>query len=77
MVALAPANGPQVGLEEGDDQAKGDVAAQVGNGVCEILAGDRLSEQGFVGVFELHYGGFHHQGEGVELLGDFVLTTEG
>ena len=33
--------------------------------------------QGFVGVFKLNYGGFHHQGEGVELLGDFVLTTEG
>ena len=39
--------------------------------------GDRLSEQGFVGVFELHHGGFHHQGEGVEWLGDVVLTTEG
>ncbi len=33
--------------------------------------------QGFVGVFELHHGGLHHQGEGVELLGDFVLTTAG
>ena len=29
------------------------------------------------GVFELNYGGFHHQGEGVEWLGDFVLTAEG
>ncbi len=77
LVTLAPADGPQVGLEEGDDQAKGDVAAQVGNSVCEILAGDRLSEQSFVSVFELHHGSFHPQGEGVELLSNFVLATEG
>ena len=33
LVALAPADLPQVDFEEGDDQAKGDVAAQVGDGV--------------------------------------------
>ena len=33
LVAFAPADRPQVGLEEGDDQAKGDVATQVGNSV--------------------------------------------
>ena len=35
------------------------------------------SEQGFVRVFELDDRVFYHQGQGVELLGDFVLTTEG
>ena len=74
MVALAPADLPQVGFEEGDDQAKGDVAAQVGDGGFQVLGGDRLSEQGFVGVFELDDRVFYDQGQGVELLGDFVLT---
>jgi hypothetical protein len=41
------------------------------------LGGDRLPEQGFVRVFELDDRVFYHQGQGVELLGDFVLTTEG
>jgi len=77
LVALAPADLPQVGFEEGDDQAKGDVAAQVGDGGFQVLGGDRLPEQGFVGVFELDDRVFYHQGQGVELLGDFVLTAKG
>jgi hypothetical protein len=35
------------------------------------------SEQGFVGVFKLDDRVFYHQGQGVELLGDFVLTAKG
>jgi hypothetical protein len=45
LVTLAPADLPQVGFEEGDDQAKEDVAAQVGDGGFQVLAGDRLPEQ--------------------------------
>jgi hypothetical protein len=37
LVTLAPADLPQVGCEEGDDQAKGDVAAQVGDDRPERL----------------------------------------
>ena len=36
-----------------------------------------MPEQGFVGVFELDDRVFYHQGQGVELLGDFVLTAKG
>ena len=77
LVTLAPADLPQVGFEEGDDQAKEDVAAQVGDGGFQVLGGDRLPEQGFVRVFELDDRVFYHQGQGVELLGDFVLTAKG
>jgi hypothetical protein len=35
------------------------------------------SEQGFVGVFELDDRVFYHQGQGGELLGEFVLTAKG
>ena len=45
LVTLAPPDLPQVGFEAGDDQAKGDVAAQVGDGGFEILAGDRQGTQ--------------------------------
>jgi len=41
------------------------------------LGGDRLAEQGFVGVFELDDRLFYDQGQEVELLGDFVLAAEG
>ena len=41
------------------------------------LGGDRLSEQGFVGVFELDDWVFYHQGQGVELPGDFVVAAAG
>jgi hypothetical protein len=34
------------------------------------------SEQGFVRVFELDDRVFYHQGQGVKLLGDFVLTAK-
>jgi hypothetical protein len=37
LVTLAPVDGPQVGFEEGDDQAKGDVAPQVGDDRPERL----------------------------------------
>ncbi len=77
LVTLAPADLPQVGFEEGDDQAKGDVAAQVGDDGFQVLGGDRLSEQGFVRVFELDDRVFYGQGQGVELLSDFVLTAKG
>jgi len=40
------------------------------------LGGDRLPEQGFVRVFELDDRVFYHQGQGVELLGDFVLAAK-
>jgi hypothetical protein len=46
----------------------------VGDGGFQVLGGDRLPEQGFVGVFELDDRVFYDQGQGVELLGDFVLT---
>jgi len=69
LVALAPADLPQVGFEEGDDQAKGDVAAQVGDGGFQVLGGDRRSEQGFVGVFELDDRVFYHQGQGGDVEG--------
>jgi hypothetical protein len=45
LVTLAPVDLPQVGCEEGDDQAKGDVAAQVGDGGFQVLAGDRQGTQ--------------------------------
>jgi hypothetical protein len=35
------------------------------------------SEQGFVRVFELDDRVFYDQGQGVELLGDFVLAAKG
>ena len=41
------------------------------------MGSDRLPEQGFVRVFELDDRVFYHQGQGVELLGDFVLTAKG
>ncbi len=41
------------------------------------MGGDRLPEQGFVRVFELDDRVFYHQGQGVELPGDFVLAAKG
>ncbi len=49
----------------------------MGDGGFQVLGSDRRSEQGFVGVFELDDRVFYDQGQGVELLGDFVLATEG
>ena len=43
----------------------------------QVLGGDRLSEQGFVGVFELDDRVFYDQSQGVELLGDFVVAAAG